>query len=219
MNPAEAMPSTAVLPLATRLGAAPADGLPAEPPDESSAVTSAVTSAEPAAYQAAARRSAGRRRLPGVLLLLLCLAYALGAATGWGSRGLALFMGDFGLAGAALAAALSCLTHGCTVRGPARPAWLLFGLSSFVVAFGNGTWGWYEVVLRRGLPADSLADYAFLLFAPLAITGLLVLAQRPRGAAGWLCLLLDGWLVGGSLFTLSWSLALGRTAEGRPAIR
>ncbi|WP_232247891.1 putative bifunctional diguanylate cyclase/phosphodiesterase [Kitasatospora azatica] len=153
-------------------------------------------------------------RLPALAIALLCLGYALGAATGWGSRPLALFMGDFGLAGAALAAALSCLVHGCTVPGPARPAWLLFGLSSAAVALGNGAWGWYEVVLRTSVPPDSVADYAFLAFAPLAVIGLLVLAQRPRGAAGWLCLLLDGWMVAGSLFTLGWSLALGHAAEG-----
>jgi diguanylate cyclase (GGDEF)-like protein/PAS domain S-box-containing protein len=153
-------------------------------------------------------------RLPALAIAALCLGYALGAATGWGSRPLAMFMGDFGLAGAALAAALSCLAHGCTVPGPTRPAWLLFGLSSAAVALGNGTWGWYEVVLRTAVPQDSVADYAFLPFAPLAVVGLLVLAQRPRGAAGWLCLLLDGWMVAGSLFTLGWSLALGRTAVG-----
>ncbi|MFJ9948138.1 putative bifunctional diguanylate cyclase/phosphodiesterase [Kitasatospora sp. NPDC091207] len=154
------------------------------------------------------------RSLPGTVLGALCLAYALGASLGWGSRQLAVFMGDFGLAAAALAAALSCLAYGCTVGGHARPAWLLFGLSSFMVSFGNGTWGWYELVERTPLPQDTLAEYAFLLFAPLAITGVLVLAQRPRSAAGWLCLLLDGWLVAGSLFTLSWSLALGRIAAG-----
>ncbi|WP_395294271.1 putative bifunctional diguanylate cyclase/phosphodiesterase [Kitasatospora hibisci] len=161
-----------------------------------------------------ARRLLDSRSLPGVVLGGLCLAYALGAAFGWGSRQLAVFMGDFGLAAAALAAALSCLAYGCTVGGHARPAWLLFGLSSLMVAFGNGTWGWYELVERTQLPQDSLAEYAFLLFAPLAITGVLVLAQRPRSAAGWLCLMLDGWLVAGSLFTLSWSLALGRIAAG-----
>ncbi|GAA2806365.1 EAL domain-containing protein [Kitasatospora paracochleata] len=153
-------------------------------------------------------------RLPGTVLVALCLGYTAGAGVGWGTPELALFMGDFGLAGAALAAALSCLAHGCTVGGHTRPAWLLFGLSSAMVALGNGTWGWYEVVLRAPVPKDSLADYAFLLFAPLAILGLLVLAQRPRTPAGWLCLLLDGWLVAGSLFTLSWSLALGRVAAG-----
>ncbi|MEV7781407.1 EAL domain-containing protein [Kitasatospora sp. NPDC088351] len=154
------------------------------------------------------------RRLPGVVLAVLCLAYTLGASLGWGSSQLAVFMGDFGLAAAALAAALSCLAYGCTVGGHARPAWLLFGLSSLMVSFGNGTWGWYELVDRTRPPQESPAEYAFLLFAPLAITGVLVLAQRPRNAAGWLCLLLDGWLVAGSLFTLSWSLALGRIAAG-----
>lgn len=154
------------------------------------------------------------RTLPGLALGGLCLAYAVGAATGWGSHQLSIFMGDFGLAAAALAAALSCLVYGCSVGGHARPAWLLFGLSSLMVAFGNGTWGWYELVVRRQLPHESLAEYAFLLFAPLAITGVLVLAQHPRSAAGWLCLLLDGWLIAGSLFTLSWSLALGRIAAG-----
>ncbi|MFG2905918.1 putative bifunctional diguanylate cyclase/phosphodiesterase [Kitasatospora sp. NPDC048286] len=154
------------------------------------------------------------RALPGFVLGALCAAYAWGAAAGWGSHQLSVFMGDFGLAAAALAATLSCLVYGCTVGGHARPAWLLFGLSSLMVAFGNGTWGWYELVLRSPLPEDSLAEYAFLLFAPLAITGVLVLAQHPRTAAGWLCLLLDGWLIAGSLFTLSWSLALGRIAAG-----
>ncbi|GLW56485.1 putative bifunctional diguanylate cyclase/phosphodiesterase [Kitasatospora phosalacinea] len=158
-------------------------------------------------------RAPFRRWIAG-LLVVLCAGYAAGAAVGWGSSELALVMGDFGLAGAALAAALSCLAHGVAVGGLTRPAWLLFGLSSAMVAFGNGAWGWYEVVLRQPLPQDSFADYAFLLFAPLAITGLLVLAQRPRTPAGWLCLLLDGWLVAGSLFTLSWSLALGRVAAG-----
>ncbi|MEU1418850.1 EAL domain-containing protein [Kitasatospora sp. NPDC005751] len=154
------------------------------------------------------------RSLPGTVLGALCLAYALGASLGWGSRQLSVFMGDFGLAAAALAAALSCLTYACTVGGPARSAWLLFGLSSLMVAFGNATWGWYELVEPGKQPQDSLAEFAFLLFAPLAITGVLVLSQRPRSAAGWLCLLLDGWLVAGSLFTLSWSLALGRIAAG-----
>ncbi|MFG2844668.1 putative bifunctional diguanylate cyclase/phosphodiesterase [Kitasatospora sp. NPDC048296] len=160
------------------------------------------------------RRLLGSRALPGLALGGLCLAYALGAAAGWGSCQLSIFMGDFGLAAAALAAALSCLVYGCAVDGHARPAWLLFGLSSLMVAFGNGTWGWYELVVRTPLPQDSLAAYAFLLFAPLSIIGVLVLAQRPRSAAGWLCLLLDGWLIAGSLFTLSWSLALGRIAAG-----
>jgi len=157
------------------------------------------------------RRSA---RLPRLLLLLVCLGYLLGAAVGWGSQTLADFMGDFGLAAAALTASLSCLAYGCTAGGGNRPAWLCFGFSSLMVAFGNGAWGWYEVVWRIPVPEPSIADYAFLLFAPPAILGLLLLANRPRNLAGWVCLALDGWLIAGSLLTLSWSLALARTAQG-----
>lgn len=51
-----------------------------------------------------------------------------------------------------------------------------------------------------------------LLRAP-AIVGLLVLAKRPVTRAGWVCLALDSWLIGGSLLTLSWSLALAHTAH------
>ena len=43
--------------------------------------------------------------------------------------------------------------------------------------------------------------------------GLLVLAKRPVTRAGWVCMVLDAWLIGGSLLTLSWSLALAQAAR------
>ncbi|MEU8521603.1 EAL domain-containing protein [Streptomyces sp. NPDC048577] len=148
-----------------------------------------------------------------ILLGLVCAGYATGAALGWGSEELALVMGDFGLSAAALAACVSCLLH-ARVRGNRfRPAWLLFSFSSGMAAAGNAVWGWYEVVLRREVPSPSLADVFFLLFAPPAIVGLLVLAKKPVTRAGWVCLALDAWLIGGSLLTLSWSLALAHTAH------
>lgn len=160
--------------------------------------------------------------LPQMLLAVLCGGYAIGSAFGWGSTGLALVMGDFGLSVAALAAAVSCLVY--VHRAPAdryRPAWALFAVSSAMVALGNGIWGWYEVVLRDDVPRTSVADFCFLLFAPPAIIGLLVLAKRPVTRAGWVCLGLDAWLIGGSLLTLSWTLALAQTAlwEGRSTAR
>ncbi|WP_240979412.1 EAL domain-containing protein [Streptomyces sp. HNM0574] len=148
-----------------------------------------------------------------MLLAALCAAYAVGAALGWGSREVALFMGDFGLSAAGLLAACSCLWYARTHRGsPFAPAWMLFGISSLMAACGNAVWGWYELVLRRPLPDPSLADACFLLFAPPAVVGLLVLAKRPVTRAGWICLGLDAWLIAGSLVTLSWSLALAHTS-------
>ncbi|WP_093798872.1 bifunctional diguanylate cyclase/phosphodiesterase [Streptomyces sp. Wb2n-11] len=146
-------------------------------------------------------------------LALVCGAYAIGAALGWGSARVALIMGDFGLAAAALVAAVSCFLYARARESRFRPAWLLFAVSSAMAACGNAVWGWYEVVLGREVPSPSAADFFFLCFGPPAIVGLLVLAKRPVTRAGWVCLALDSWLIGGSLLTLSWSLALAHTAH------
>ncbi|MFI9305849.1 putative bifunctional diguanylate cyclase/phosphodiesterase [Streptomyces triculaminicus] len=165
---------------------------------------------------ALARRPApagGPGVLSQLLLAVICGGYATGAAFGWGSAELATTMGDFGLSGAAGLAAVSCFWYGRTRSTRFRPAWLLFAASSAMAGFGNAVWGWYEVVLNRPVPSPSPADFCFLLFAPPAIIGLLVLARRPVTRAGWVCLGLDSWLIGGSLLTLSWSLALAHTAH------
>ncbi|MEV7068681.1 EAL domain-containing protein [Streptomyces collinus] len=146
-------------------------------------------------------------------LALVCAGYAAGSAFGWGSAELALIMGDFGLSAAAGTAAVSCFLYARSRRPGFRPAWLLFGLSSAMAALGNLVWGWYEVVLGLPVPSPSYADLFFLCFAPPAIVGLLVLAKRPVTKAGWVCLGLDAWLIGGSLLTLAWSLALAQAAK------
>ncbi|WP_028813780.1 putative bifunctional diguanylate cyclase/phosphodiesterase [Streptomyces flavidovirens] len=162
-----------------------------------------------------------RQQVPGggvsllsqLTLTLVCGAYAVGSALGWGSAEVALIMGDFGLAAAAGVAAVSCFVYARARESRFRPAWLLFAVSSAMAACGNAVWGWYEVVLDREVPSPSLADLFFLCFGPPAIVGLLVLAKRPVTRAGWVCLALDSWLIGGSLLTLSWSLALAHTAH------
>ncbi|OEJ41109.1 phosphodiesterase [Streptomyces agglomeratus] len=162
-----------------------------------------------------------RQQVPGsggsllsqLALALICGGYAVGSALGWGSAQLALIMGDFGLAAAALIAAVSCFLYARARESRFRPAWLLFAVSSAMAACGNAVWGWYEVVLDSEVPSPSFADFFFLCFAPPAIVGLLVLAKRPVTRAGWVCLALDSWLIGGSLLTLSWSLALAHTTH------
>ncbi|MCZ4513219.1 EAL domain-containing protein [Streptomyces sp. ActVer] len=161
----------------------------------------------------------GTSVVPQLVLALVCAGYAVGSALGWGSPRLALIMGDFGLSAAAATAAVSCFLCARTRRSRFRPAWLLFALSSAMAAAGNLVWGWYEVVLEAPVPNPSYADLFFLCFAPPAIVGLLVLAKRPVSKAGWVCLGLDAWLIGGSLLTLSWSLALAQAAKaGGPSV-
>ena len=148
-----------------------------------------------------------------ILLAVICSGYGVGAAVGWGSPEVALVMGDFGLSAAALVAAVSCFIYARSRHSRFRPAWLMFAVSSAMASCGNAVWGWYEVVLDREVPSPSIADLFFLCFAPPAIVGLLVLAKRPVTRAGWVCLALDAWLIGGSLLTLSWSIALAHTAR------
>ncbi|MFJ5041576.1 putative bifunctional diguanylate cyclase/phosphodiesterase [Streptomyces parvulus] len=148
-----------------------------------------------------------------LVLALVCAGYGVGSALGWGSEYAAKVMGDFGLSAAAGTAAVSCFLYARGRRVRFRPAWLLFALSSAMASLGNLVWGWYEVVLRVPVPSPSYADLFFLCFAPPAIVGLLVLAKRPVTKAGWICLGLDAWLIGGSLLTLAWSLALAQAAK------
>lgn len=155
----------------------------------------------------------GGNLLPQLALALACGGYAVGSALGWGSAQVALIMGDFGLAAAAMTASVSCFLYARARESRFRPAWLLFAVSSAMAACGNAVWGWYEVVLDREVPSPSFADFFFLCFGPPAIVGLLVLAKRPVTRAGWVCLALDSWLIGGSLLTLSWSLALAHTTH------
>ncbi|MFE7187525.1 putative bifunctional diguanylate cyclase/phosphodiesterase [Streptomyces erythrochromogenes] len=155
----------------------------------------------------------GRGLAMQVILAVVSGGYAVGAALNWGSEEVAEIMGDFGLSAAGLLAAVSCYTYARTIDSRERPAWLLFAFSSLMGACGNAVWGWYEVILGQDVPKPSLADFAFLCFAPPAIVGLLVLAKRPVTRAGWVCLGLDSWLIGGSLLTLSWSLALAHAAR------
>ncbi|MDK1344069.1 EAL domain-containing protein [Streptomyces sp. 378] len=173
--------------------------------------------AQPSSPSALLPRTPVSGRRPGLalqlVLALVCAVYAIGAALGWGSNEVALFMGDFGLSAAAGTAAVSCFLYARSRRTRFRSAWLLFGLSSTMAALGNLVWGWYEVVLGLPVPSPSYADLFFLCFAPPAIVGLLVLAKRPVTKAGWVCLGLDAWLIGGSLLTLAWSLALAQAAR------
>ncbi|MFJ9941748.1 putative bifunctional diguanylate cyclase/phosphodiesterase [Streptomyces erythrochromogenes] len=155
----------------------------------------------------------GRGLAMQLILAVVSGGYAVGAALNWGSEEVAEIMGDFGLSAAGLLAAVSCYTYARTIDSRERPAWLLFAFSSLMGACGNAVWGWYEVILGQDVPKPSLADFAFLCFAPPAIVGLLVLAKRPVTRAGWVCLGLDSWLIGGSLLTLSWSLALAHAAR------
>jgi diguanylate cyclase (GGDEF)-like protein/PAS domain S-box-containing protein len=139
--------------------------------------------------------------------------FVLGAEVHWGaSHTVSDVMGDFGLAAAAVLAAASSLRRALQLRGRWRASWLLFAGSALVAGFGNAVWGWYELVLRESPPFPSMADWAFLCFAPFAIAGTLAHQRGLGGVLAWTRLCLDGLLIGGALFTAGWGIALSRDA-------
>jgi diguanylate cyclase len=118
--------------------------------------------------------------------------------------------------GQLLAAALACVGTGWRSRrspSGAGRSWLLLAAATGSWAVGEGIWSYYELLAGRQTPFPSFADAGFLLFAGLAVAGLLLWPSAAlRGGSRWRALL-DGGLVAGSLFIISWVTALGTTAR------
>jgi len=93
----------------------------------------------------------------------------------------------------------------------ARLAWRIVALALLVYAAGDALWSYYEVWQGRS-PFPSGADYAYLLFYPTMMVGLLTFPFAPQAKAArlkfWLdviTVVLSGWMV-------LWYFVLGPTA-------
>lgn len=83
-------------------------------------------------------------------------------------------------------------------------------------------WAFYRSVLHVPLPSPSIADIGFFMFPVFAVPALLSLVRESprREAIGpihlWLVLTLDGLVVVGGLFILTWTTALGAVVHTGP---
>ncbi len=92
-----------------------------------------------------------------------------------------------------------------------RPRLLVRATGSW--AGGEAAWSYFELFAGRQTPFPSVADAGYLMFAVLAVAGMLLWPSAAlRGGARWRGLL-DGVLVAGSLFTITWVSALGSVAH------
>ena len=166
---------------------------------------------------AAARRGApgggsawsAARRSP-----LLCGGYATGAALGWGRAELALFMGDFGLASPRRSPPSPASSTPARRRQPlparlAAVRALLRDGRRWATPSGAGTRSCSTQPVPQPSPRRPLLPAASRRPPSSACS---CSPSGPVTRAGWVCLALDAWLIGGSLLTLSWSLALAHTA-------
>jgi diguanylate cyclase (GGDEF)-like protein len=119
-----------------------------------------------------------------------------------------LWIDDVATAGAGMVAAAALAVRAGRDRS-ARASWALFAVAAFCAAFGDVLWGYDELILRRDALFPSLADVSYLLFPVFAGPALLLQSARRRSASLAMRMLVDGLLVAGSLFALSWITTLG----------
>lgn len=120
---------------------------------------------------------------------------------------------------AGLLATGACWWAAGRTRGAERRWRRLMAIGMGGWSVGMALWAWYQIVSDTPLPSPSLADVGFLTLPVLALPALLALATRPPGPTpgpgadgrrfGSVLLLLDGLVVVGCLFILTWATALG----------
>ncbi|GHG26860.1 MULTISPECIES: putative bifunctional diguanylate cyclase/phosphodiesterase [Amycolatopsis] len=166
------------------------------------------------------------RRYPVAILLVFVVA-ALVVVNGfafWGDT-LALWVDDALQLSAGITAVVCGVVVARRLRGHQRWWRLLVALGMTGWSIGQCVWSWYQLVDGRGLPSPSLADVGYLSFPLFALPALFVLAHaraRPDRErwqpAQWtahfgVAVVLDGLVVTGSLFILTWTAALGQVVR------
>jgi diguanylate cyclase len=127
-------------------------------------------------------------------------------------------------------AAVACLVVAQRVQGVERRWRWFMGLGMVGWSIGQALWSYYQIFSDTPLPSPSWADVGYLMMPVGALPALLALAVEPRPEAAHggrvrrqasVVFFLDGLIIVGSLFILTWSTALGAVVDAgapdRPA--
>ncbi|MDI9895766.1 diguanylate cyclase [Rhodococcus sp. IEGM 1381] len=166
--------------------------------------------------------SAGRR----VVVVLGCvLAVVLLVGSGVLGHRISVLIDDVAQLAGGIAATVVCGRTATRRTGSERQWRVLMAAGMACWSAGMAVWAFYRSVLDMPLPTASVADLGFFLFPVFAVPALFAFAgvSPRRAAAGarhvWLMSLLDGAVVVGSLFVLSWATVLGavvHSSESEP---
>jgi diguanylate cyclase len=116
---------------------------------------------------------------------------------------------------AGLSAATLCWWTSRRVTGVERTWRRLMAVGMLGWSIGQAFWSWYQIFSDTPLPSPSIADIGYLTMPVLALPALLALDIEPLRDSGHvlrrdrLVFSLDGAIVVGSLFILTWATALG----------
>jgi diguanylate cyclase len=165
--------------------------------------------------------ASGNKRiaLMGAGIVGLTLAFLGWGRWHWGGASLTDDVYLLGLIAAPLLAAAACLGAALRHHGRRRLAWLLMSASASSWAAGSTLWVWYAIVQAVPVPTPGFPDVGYLGAIPFAIAGLSVFVARREAPADLIRTILDGAIVAGSVFFVSWVLVLGttyRTSTGTP---
>ncbi|WP_433063899.1 sensor histidine kinase [Dactylosporangium sp. CS-033363] len=167
------------------------------------------------------------RSLPGLLAVaagsvaVVAGLDTTGALDPWWS----LFVDDLAQTLAALAAVLACWITAARHAGRQRWWRLWMGAGAFGWLLGQLVWSWYQLWENVGLPTPSLADAGYLILPVLALAALVALAAdrpvhgMPRHLPGRVAMVLDGLVIVGALFVISWATVLGPVVRAGAASR
>jgi diguanylate cyclase len=135
------------------------------------------------------------------------VGFAAWLINGWGGEWTVRVVDTVGLLGIAVFAAISAALAAQSARGRQRKSWicLTIGLTGWVA--GDVISAYYALVLQRESPFPSLADAGYLLF-PVGACLALVLFPTGYSRQSRARLVLDGLIIAGALFEVSWVLVL-----------
>lgn len=153
--------------------------------------------------------SASRRRTALAICIALVVGFCVTVRVQRGASFAVLSFDDIGQAAAAALGAGACYWRAVRSAGRWRLSWALIGSGLAAWSIGQFIWSYYELISSDEIPFPSLADAGFLLFPVFCLAGLFarpsaVFVGRARARA-----LLDGVMVAGSLFIISWATTLG----------
>ena len=148
---------------------------------------------------------------------VVVVAFTVWLLSGW-SQGLALkAIDDLVIVAVSLVALVFSILAARAADGRVRAAWwaLVCGLVAWNI--GQVIWTYDELVLHE-IPFPSSADAFFLAFPVAVCVALVLFWNRHRGSLRGL-ILLDGLIVAGSLFIVSWSLVMADLYQEGAATR
>jgi hypothetical protein len=136
----------------------------------------------------------------------------------------AIVVNDLSQLAAGASAAVSCAYFAGKSHSWQRRWRVLAAIGMTGWSIGQCIWSWYQIVERTETPSPSWADAGYLTIAPFALAALVVFARHsssPQASAAGVRnrqfqgagLILDGLLIVGSLFLLTWTTTLGATVH------